>query len=477
MRALMALLTAVLLLSPFTAHAQDRAALEAAVKALGPTDLKSIEIQGAGTFFWGGQSQTPGTAWPQFNVRSLKRLVNYETGSLRDDMTRTRTLEPPRGGGPYVRGEHTAVAVVSGDHAWNVIGENAVPAPIALGERQLQLWATPHGVIKAAQKNPAGVQGRTIVFGVPGQFKATAFLDAANLVERVEAVLANPVTGDMPVTVHYADYRDFGGVRFPTRIRQTYGGHPALDITVTEVKPNAAADITVPDNVRQAGNPYTRVQSQKAAEGVWYLTGGTHHSVVIEMSDHLIVAEGPLNDDRALAVIAEARKLVPGKPIKYLIVSHHHFDHSGGVRAFAGEGATIVTQNASRAYFERVLATPATVAPDHLAKSGKKATVEGVPDRRVLGDATRTVEIRHIAGIQHADDMLMVYLPKEKFLIQADAYTPPAPNAAPMSPPSPFNVSLYENITKQSLAVDQLLPLHGRMVPLAELQKAAGHSH
>jgi glyoxylase-like metal-dependent hydrolase (beta-lactamase superfamily II) len=392
-------------------------------------------------------------------------------------MTRTRTLEPPRGGGPYVRGEHTAVAVVSGDHAWNVIGENAVPAPIALGDRQLQLWSTPHGVIKAAQKNPAGVQGRTIVFGVPGQFKATAFLDTANLVERVEAVLANPVLGDMPVTVHYADYRDFGGVKFPTRIRQTYGGHPALELTVTEVKANAAADITVPDNVRQAGNPYTRVQSQKAAEGVWYLTGGSHHSVVIEMSDHLIVAEGPLNDDRALAVIAEARKLVPGKPIKYVIVSHHHFDHSGGVRAFAGEGATIVTQSASRAYFERVLATPATVAPDHLAKSGKKATVEGVPDRRVLGDATRTVEIRHIAGIQHADDMLMVYLPKEKLLIQADAYTPPAPNVAPMTPPSPFTVSLYDNITKQSLTVDQLLPLHGRMVPLAELQKAAGHSH
>ena len=289
--------------------------------------------------------------------------MNYETASLRDDMTRTRTVEPPRGGGPYVRGEHTAVAVVSGDHAWNVIGENAVPAPIALGDRQLQLWSTPHGVIKAAQKNPVGVQGRTIVFGVPGQFKATAFLDAANLVERVEAVLANPVLGDMPVTVHYGDYRDFGGVKFPTRIRQTYGGQPALELTVTEVKPNAAADITVPDNVRQAGNPYTRVQSQKAAEGVWYLTGGTHHSVVIEMSDHLILVEGPLNDDRALAVIAEARKLVPGKPIKYLIVSHHHFDHSGGVRAFAGEGATIVTQDASRSYFERILANPATVAP------------------------------------------------------------------------------------------------------------------
>jgi glyoxylase-like metal-dependent hydrolase (beta-lactamase superfamily II) len=477
MRILMTLLTAILVLSPFTGHAQDRAALDAAAKALGATDLKSIEIQGGGVFFWAGQSQTPGQAWPEFTVRNLTRTVNYETASLRDEMTRTRTLEPPKGGGPYVRGEHKAVAVVSGDYAWNVMGDNAVSAPIALGERQLQLWTTPHGVIKAAQKNPAGAQGRTIAFGMPGQFKATAFLNAANLVERVEATLSSPVLGDMPVTVSYSDYRDFGTVKFPAKIRQTVGGFPALELTVTEVKANAAADITVPDAVRQAGNPYTRVQSAKAGEGVWYLTGGSHHSVVIEMSDHLIVAEGPLNDDRALAVIAEARKLVPGKPIKYLIVSHHHFDHSGGVRAFAGEGATIIVQDGGRAYFEKILAAPATVAPDHLAKSGKKATVEGVRDRRVLTDGTRTVEIRQVTGIQHTDDMLMVYLPKEKFLIEADAYTPPAPNVAPMSPPNPFTVSLLENVTKQGLAIDQILPLHGRMVPLADLQKAAGHSH
>jgi glyoxylase-like metal-dependent hydrolase (beta-lactamase superfamily II) len=478
MSTVVVLLTAVLVLAPFTAQAQDaRATVEAAAKALGATDVKSIEIQGAGTFFWAGQSQTPGMAWPQFTVRSFTRLVNYETASLRDEMVRTRTLEPPRGGGPYVRGEHTAVSVVSGNHAWNVMGQTAVAAPIALGDRQFQLWSTPHGVVRAAMANPAGSQGRTIAFSVPGQFKATAFLDAASLIERVEATMASPVLGDMAVTVSYADYRDFGGVKFPTKIRQTYGGFPALELTITEVRPNVAADITVPDNVRQAGNPYTRVQSQKAAEGVWYLTGGSHHSVVIEMKDHLIVAEGPLNDDRALAVIAEARTLVPGKPIKYLVVSHHHFDHSGGVRAFAGEGATIVTHDVSRPYFERILASPATVGPDHLAKSGKKATVEGVRDRRVLTDGTRTVEVRHIAGILHADDMLMVYLPKEKLLVQADAYTPPAPNMAPMSPPSPFNVSLLENITKQGLAVDQLLPLHGRIVPLSELQKAAGHSH
>ena len=130
MRILAALLTAVPSLLPFAAEAQDaKATLEAAAKALG--DARSLEIQGSGVVFQVGQSYTPGQPWPQFNVRTFNRVVNYETASLRDDLMRTRALEPPKGGGPYVRGEHRQVFVVSGDHAWNVMGENTVAAPIA----------------------------------------------------------------------------------------------------------------------------------------------------------------------------------------------------------------------------------------------------------------------------------------------------------------------------------------------------------
>src|SRR5262245_62601598 len=124
MRSLVLLLTAVLLVSPATAYAQDgRATVEAAAKALGAGGLKSIEIQGSGAMFQVGQSYAPGEAWPQFNVRTFTRVINYDTASLKDDIMRTRALEPPKGGGPYVRGEHKQVFVLSGDHAWNVMGE------------------------------------------------------------------------------------------------------------------------------------------------------------------------------------------------------------------------------------------------------------------------------------------------------------------------------------------------------------------
>ena len=472
MRILIPLLTAVLLLAPIAGHSQT---LQDVAKALGADSVKSLEIQGTGSSFQVGQSAVPGQAWPQFNVKSFTQLVNYETGSLREEAIRIRTLEPPRGGGVYFRGEQKQVVVVSGDHAWNVVADAPVPAPIALADRQFQLWSTPQGIVKAAMSGKGSIQGRTIAFGAPGRFKATATINTSNLIEKVDATVSNAVLGDMPVTVTYSDYRDFGGVKYPTKIRQTSGGHPAVELTVTEVRANPAADIQVPDPVRQAGNPYAKATSQKAADGVFYITGGSHHSVAIEMQDHVILAEAPLNDTRALAVLAEVKNVIPNKPVKYVIVSHHHFDHSGGVRAVAGEGITLVTHDLGKPFFERVITLPATVNPDHLAKSGKKATVEAVRGKRVLSDGTRSVEIHHIAGSLHADDLLMVYLPKEKILIEADAYTPPAPNAAPMSPPSPFTVNLLENVTKQNLAVDQILPLHGRIVPVAELHKAAGH--
>jgi glyoxylase-like metal-dependent hydrolase (beta-lactamase superfamily II) len=475
MRTTLALTAALLLVLPLSAAAQN-AALPDVDAALGAAGLKSLEYSGSGVQFQAGQSAAPGQSWPRFNIKSFTRSVNYETASLRDELVRTQGENPVRGGGQQpVRGEQRQVFVVSGDFAWNMAADAAVPAPIGLIERQMQLWSTPHGVVKAAIANNATVQGRVIAFALPGRITVKAALTDQNLIERVEAVIPNPVLGDMPVEITYADYKDFGGVKFPTRVRQSAGGFPSFDLTVTDVKPNAAVDVKVPDGVRQASGVYSRVATQMVADGVWYLTGGTHHSVVIEMKDHLIVVEAPLNDERALAVIAEARGLAPGKPIRYVVNSHHHFDHSGGLRAFAGEGISVITHESNRAYFEKTLAAPATLKPDHMAKSGRKPVVEGVRDRRVLTDGARTVEIHHIAGNAHADGLLMVYLPKEKLLSEADVYTPPAANTPPAMPPSPFTLNFVDNLKRLGLNVDRLLPLHGRLVPIADLHTAAGH--
>jgi glyoxylase-like metal-dependent hydrolase (beta-lactamase superfamily II) len=172
-------------------------------------------------------------------------------------------------------------------------------------------------------------------------------------------------------------------------------------------------------------------------------------------------------------VLAEVKRLVPSKPIRYLVNTHAHFDHAGGVRAFAAEGITILTHEINKPFFEKIFAMPRRINPDSLAKSNRQAVVEGVGARRVLTDGTQTLELHHIRGNLHNDGLLMAYLPRERLLIQADAFHP-RPGAKPYPSPPQFVVNFYENIERLKLDVAQVLHIHGGMDPIGVVAKAAG---
>jgi len=223
-----------------------------------------------------------------------------------------------------------------------------------------------------------------------------------------------------------------------------------------------------------ARNQAERVVVERLGAGVWFLAGGSHNSVAVEMSDHLVLVEAPLGDARTAAVIEQVKTLAPGKPIRYVVNSHGHFDHSGGVRAAVAEGATVVTSAANVPYFERAFATPNALRPDRMAQAGKAAKFAPVGDKLAMADAMRVIEVHAIAGSPHAESFLMIYLPEERLLIEADAFTPAAPNAPPPATPNPNHLSLIANIERLGLPVDRIVPLHGRVVPVAELYVAAG---
>jgi glyoxylase-like metal-dependent hydrolase (beta-lactamase superfamily II) len=193
------------------------------------------------------------------------------------------------------------------------------------------------------------------------------------------------------------------------------------------------------------------------------------------MADHIVVVDTPNNQARGEAVLAKAKELIPNKPIRYVVTSHHHWDHLGGIRAAIDEGATIVTHSSNKGFLERVAKTQHTIAPDRQATSKKAVKIQTVGDDGRLTDGKRVIELHRLQGYEHTGDMLIVYLPAEKILGEPDAFTPPAQAGAPLIPPAVvYAKALNDNIKRLKLDVQTIAPFHGnRTTNVAELEKAA----
>jgi glyoxylase-like metal-dependent hydrolase (beta-lactamase superfamily II) len=488
----MSVLALAVLFVAGAASAQDaKTVIQNAQQAMGKAN--NIQYSGTGTAGGVGQNWNPNVPWHKTVVTKYTRIIDYANGSSTEDMTRTQENPPDKGGEAPFGGEQQVVAMVSGDTAWNrmqvaadlgSVGAQGIPQPAAAEERQLQIWLTPHGFLRAAAAGKAEVSQGTdggkkvtvLTFMDSNGHKIVGDIDDQNMVTKVDSWLPNPVLGDMLVETTFTDYKDFGGVKFPTHILQKEGGWPNLDLTVTDVKANIPnAFLQVAANAMGEGVPPVNVVAQKMADGVWFLGGGTHNSVLIEFKDYVAVVEAPLNDARSQGVMDQVKMLVPNKPIKYVFNTHHHFDHSGGLRAYVAAGATIITNEGNKAFYETAWKAPRTLQPDALSQNPKAATFVTFKDKYVLSDGTRTLEIYQLQGDNHNSLMSVGYLPKEKILIEADDFTPPAAGA-PAPPPVAmgFANNLYDNLQRLKLQVDMIAPLHGMPAPMSTMLKVLG---
>jgi len=452
-----AVATFVVALLPASVFAQDaRTVIDAASRAMGMEGLSSITYSGAAAAGNFGQSRTISFGLASTSIRNYTRTIDFTrpashaTGEATPPVVRGVPAPQP---GPYDE-------TIGADSPW---------------AQQFSIWVTPWGFLRGAAANNATlrtrklgeVSYRTLTWSPPQKapsgapYQVIGYIGPENFVDRVETWVEHPIFGDMRVEIAYQNYRDFGGVKSPTRIAERRMGMEMFVTGVSSVTANPAnltqlmaAPAAAPAGRAATPSAPSTATSEKLAEGV-YRIAGDYVSMAIEFKDHVVVLEAGQSEARGLAIIAEARRLFPGKRIKYVVNTHPHFDHAAGLPPFVAEGVTILENDNSRYFMEASLSEPRTLVGDVMAKSRKKPKVEGVIDKLVLQDATRTLELHAVKNLDHSDAMLIAYLPKERILFSADFNV-----AGPGQPLTPSLQTLAANIERLQLDFDQHVTVH-----------------
>ena len=450
--------------------------VEDAAEAMGGVEAvrgaTTLVMEGTGTTYRLGQQPNPDADLPTYDVESYKKQIDLKNNRwLMEQIRNGRFLSGnPVNQQPLVQG-------MDGDIAFDVGGRRGGRQTSQVAkDRHAEFYHHPLVILQAALAEPPSAtvsnlrqeMGHDVVdVATADGSRLTLHLDAATkLPAMIESTSYHPNWGDVIIATSFSNYAEAGGLQLPQTISQKLDRYSNGDYQVSNRVNTEIDDLAVPADVASAPEPTPpplTITVEQLAAGVWYLGPG-YNSVLIEFPSYTALVEAAQNDARALAVIQKARELVPDKPLRYVINTHFHYDHSGGVRAAVAEGLTLITHESHRSYLEDAMARPHTVIADHLAQNPKPLAIETVPGDGPyeLTEGTRTAVIYRLKEDLHADGMLMVYLPRERILIEADAFTPGARS-------SPFATNLLEQVRALGLRVDRIAPIHGRVVPFAEL--------
>jgi glyoxylase-like metal-dependent hydrolase (beta-lactamase superfamily II) len=468
-----------------SAFAQDaKTVIANAQKALG--DLQSITYSGSAkdvAFQQCGANSTDmickGTHDPMRPINNYVRVIDLTAPSSRH----TGTTNNIGAGG--------STTVMPGVFFQQVTAQQAdVSQPWA---GSLEFYITPWGFLKGAAENNATVSHRkvegknyTVLSWSPAvkapsgkSYVINGFVDDKHMVDRVETWLGENIMGDMHIVATYSGWKDFGGVMAPSKIVQTRGGWPFFEVDVTAAKanpPDVATLVPAPAGRGPGGGPPPQapltVTSEKLGDGLYRLTTGpgSYDSVIVEFKDYIMMLEAGQSEARALAYVAETKKLIPNKPIRYVMNTHPHSDHTGGLPVLVAEGAIIITQKNNEEFLDRALNTPRTLMTDTLAKNPKKAKFETVAEKKVYSDGTRTVEMYHIYPAPHSNGLIIAYIPKEKVLFQGDF------SVNPGEPANDHVKALVPVLEKLNLDYDRYINVHASAAPQtkADVMKAMG---
>ena len=457
---------------------EDTAEAMGSLRALSGT--ATLVTEGQGRVWRLGQNKGPRSDLPYYEIGNYRLQIDFANDRWRLSQERTSTFLT---GNPLYGARQTYG--LDGDVAYDEQGERTVRASARVAtDRRAEMYHNPIGILLLALdetstvsnlREEAGQQVIDIAAADGTQF--ALFVDGeTGLPSKVISSTYHPNLGDVAVETRFEDYAETGGLGgFGARLTLPRVYTTNLDrfqVSTYRVATTPDAqidDLAAPADVRSTAPAMASatLEVEEVASGVWYLTGQSHHSVLVEFDEYLALIEAPQSEQRTLAVIEHARELQPDKPLQYVVNTHHHFDHSAGIRAAVSEGLTVITHQVNRSFFEDMVARQHSIEPDALARNPQPLTMETVAGDEIyeLTDGRRTLQIYRILDDLHSDGMVMAYLPQERILIEADAFSPTSGDA-------PFAEVLLQNIEDRGLRVDTILPVHGGQTGLEDLERA-----
>lgn len=454
-------------------------AIDEVATALGGRDrveaVRTLVLEGQGEQPNIGQNMSPESDLRVWKVTQYKRIVDLAEGRMRVQVTRVPAF-------PFVTPQQRQDFGVDGEVAYTIAANGMATrgSDQVVWDRRAEMLHHPLTVVRAALADGARVDnlrrqsnGRDAVdiIAPRGETVTLSIDPSTKLPATVMSAAYHPNLGDVVIETTFSEYQDVNGLRLPAHVVTRLDRFVRDDLRFsTQTLDRGAEEAIAPDAVRNAAVPPLvppqNVTVEEIGKGIWRLAGGSHHSVLFEFADHLTLFEVPQSEARARAVIAKAKELRPGKPLTHAIVSHHHFDHTAGLRAAVAEGLTIVTHERSAAAFKEMTTRAHDTMPEALTQSPQPLKLETLGDEHTLRDAEMEVRLYHLAGNPHADTLLMAYVPRDRLLIQADVYEP-----APQFTAFPFVRNMAEHIQKRGLRVDRHVPIHSDMKTHEEFLK------
>jgi glyoxylase-like metal-dependent hydrolase (beta-lactamase superfamily II) len=525
MKRALAVIAMLLLLSCATPLTREQTLVNQAVNAMGGAEriaaVQSAAAKGTTKQWEPEQSDAPGGEMRFANETTFDVVQERKSLSARTDIERRFAYPSPR------TFKFTEIVTPDAGYVLGIDsnGRNAQsqkmtpPAHSMSGARltttqRESLRASASALLSQMHKNPNGVRpaldlvagGRSYPAVTYGPY-TVGFDPQSGLPVRVRTLDYDNIWGDVTYDVVYGDWRDVDGVRVPMNRKYEMNGRLIQDTQLTEVKFNVPIDASrfeVPaalraDAAKPAGGnlPYQWVirrqfigtyldsenvsydakgsqglRLEQLAPGVVHVVGGTHNSLLVEMQDHLVMIDAPVSDGQSLWVVNQAAQRFPGKPIRWLVLTHHHMDHAGGMRGVLAQGAVLVVGQGARDHYRKALAAPMLRNPDMKPVDFRQLQILEVPESHVISDsAGRQVVVYAMLDNPHAKGLLMPYVPHAKLGFVTDVWTPGLPLP---EKPNPALMSVVNTVKRAGITPERFAGGHGSVAPYDGLAKLAG---